>query len=214
MFIVIVAATQKEVADIKKELKLANNIKTAICIAGVGMLANATCISHIIFKHKPDLIIQVGIAGCFDKKINLGTTMLVQQEMYGDLGVNENGVWKDVFDLKLQKINDKPFNKKAIVNPHIKGFNTIKLPLAKAITVNQITTDKNQINQLIQKYNPVLESMEGMALHFVCTLFGTKFLQIRSVSNYIGERDKTLWNIKLALDNLTTHTVNLIHSIS
>ena len=44
--------------------------------------------------------------------------------------------------------------------------------------------------------------MEGATLHYTCRQAGIPFLQIRAVSNYIGERNKANWKIKEALDNL------------
>ena len=48
-----------------------------------------------------------------------------------------------------------------------------------------------------------IESMEGAALHYVCLLQKVPFLQLRSISNKVGVRDKTKWKIKTAIDNLT-----------
>jgi len=42
---------------------------------------------------------------------------------------------------------------------------------------------------------PVVESMEGAALHFVCLMEKIPFLQIRAVSNVTGDRDKSRWKI-------------------
>ncbi len=44
-------------------------------------------------------------------------------------------------------------------------------------------------------FNPVTESMEGAALHYVCLMEKIPFLQIRSISNYIGERNKKKWDM-------------------
>jgi futalosine hydrolase len=202
MKIFIVAATQFELDATFKNILPKDSDIIEFYVTGIGMLATATQITQLIIEQKPDLMIQIGIAGCFDKKTLLGTVMLVQQEFYGDLGVIEKGVWKDIFDLNLQKPNTPPHHKKGIVNPHIKTLNKAKLPVVNAVTVNQITTSKKQITQLQQSYQPILESMEGMALHFVCSKLNTPFLQLRAVSNYIGERDKNKWNFSLAFENL------------
>jgi futalosine hydrolase len=37
--------------------------------------------------------------------------------------------------------------------------------------------------------------MEGAALHMVCLENKIPFLQIRGISNWIGERDKSKWKI-------------------
>ena len=74
--------------------------------------------------------------------------------------------------------------------------------MVSGITVNEITTRDKRINQLVQKYNPATETMEGAALHYVCRSMNVPFMQMRAVSNYVGERDKSKWKMKEAIDNL------------
>ncbi len=203
MKIVITSATNFEVEQAKQKIKPTKNNEIVFKVTGVGMLATAVSLMKIVYEEKPDFIIQAGIAGCFDSNISLGKTVLIEEEFLGDLGVVENGKWKDVFDLNLIKPNEKPFKKRALINGQINQFDQLNIPLVKAVTVNQISTEINHINQLIKKYNPVIESMEGAALHYVCNVYKIPFLQIRSISNYVGERDKAKWNIKKAIDNLS-----------
>jgi len=205
MKIIITSATEFEVAVSKQKIINNKGLNISFVVTGVGMLATAINLSKIIYEQQPDFIIQAGIAGCFDTSILLGKTVLVEEEFLGDLGVEENGKWKDVFDLGLIKSSTKPFKKKGIINAEIKEFNYLDLPTVKSVTVNQISTDKNHIQQLIKKYNPCIETMEGAALHYVCNLYKIPYLQIRSISNYIGERDKSKWKIKLAIENLNQH---------
>jgi len=56
----------------------------------------------------------------------------------------------------------------------------------------------------------VIESMEGAAFHYVCLQEAVPFLQLRAVSNMIGERDKTKWLMKEAIDNLNKELIVLI----
>ncbi len=170
--------------------------------SGVGMLATAVSLMQLVMEEKPDLIIQVGIAGTFDTKMNLGKVIAVNEETLGDMGVQEDGKWKDIFELKLEKSSYPPYERRKLPNPLLTQYNLLKLPVVSGITVNQISTDEKRIEQLIKKYNPTIESMEGAALHYVCREMNIHFLQIRGVSNFIGERDKTKWQIKLAIDNL------------
>jgi futalosine hydrolase len=210
MKIIIISATDFEVAVSNQKIKSKKGVDISFVVTGIGMLATAINLSKIIYEQQPDFIIQVGIAGCFDVSIPLGKTVLVEKEFLGDLGVNENGKWKDVFDLGLIKSNTKPFKKKGIINAKVKEFNCLDLPIVNSVTVNQISTDKTHIQHLIKKYNPCIETMEGAALHYVCNLHKIPYLQIRSISNYIGERDKAKWKIKLAIDNLNQHLLQYI----
>ena len=170
--------------------------------SGVGMLATAVSLTRLVWEEKPDLVIQAGIAGCFDQSIPLGKVIIVNEEVLADMGVEEDGKWKDIFDLKLEKSSYHPFEKRKLPNPWLTKFNFLKLPEVNAITINEISTNKERIQELIKKYNPTIESMEGAALHYVCREANIPFLQIRAVSNYVGDRDKKNWEIKLAISNL------------
>ena len=55
--------------------------------------------------------------------------------------------------------------------------------------------------------------MEGGALHYVCLQEKTAFLQLRSVSNAVGERDKTKWDIKAAVNNLNSTLISLLNRL-
>lgn len=190
-----------------------NRMKIMFHQGGVGMLATAVALTKLVFEEKPDLIIQAGIAGCFDANIPLGTVLIIKEEMLGDTGVDEDGKWKDIFDMKLEKPGYPPFEKKRLPNQHLAKYNLLQLPEIAAVTVNEITTKENRIQQLVKKYNPVLESMEGAALHYVCRQMNIPFVQMRAVSNYIGERDKSKWQIKLALDNLNKNILVYVHAL-
>jgi len=62
-------------------------------------------------------------------------------------------------------------------------------------------------------FDPVTESMEGAALHYVCLMEKTPFFQIRSISNYIGERNKQKWNMMDSIINLNKSLKSLVTSL-
>jgi futalosine hydrolase len=55
--------------------------------------------------------------------------------------------------------------------------------------------------------------MEGAALHFIALHQKIPFIQLRSISNNVGERDKTKWKIKEAISNLNEELKNFIDLI-
>ena len=59
-------------------------------------------------------------------------------------------------------------------------------------------------------FDPVTESMEGASLHYVCLMEDIPFVQIRSVSNYIGERNKQKWNMMDSIINLNKALKSLV----
>jgi futalosine hydrolase len=209
----LVAATTKEIAPfLDRHRAGAGNSQVDVLITGVGLTAVTYSLAKQIGLKKPDLVIQAGIAGCFDPNISLGSVVVVRQDTIADLGVTEGNQLNTVFDLGLVDANRFPFNKGWLVNPNSKLIKQSGLKAVNAVSVNQITTSKQMIGSYISKFGPVVESMEGAALHYVCLQEKIPFLQLRSISNYIGERDKKKWNIKEAVLNLNLNlnlTLNL-----
>ena len=180
-----------------------------LVITGIGGISTAYQLSKVIAAERPDLIIQAGIAGAFDEALQLGSVVVVEQDRIADLGVMEDNQWKDVFDLGLTISDEEPFDSGWLKNES----NIIKrsgLQTVNAITINEITTAASRISELKSKYDPSIESMEGAALHYVCLQEKIEFLQLRAISNYIGERDKSKWKIKLAIKNLNDALTDLI----
>lgn len=58
------------------------------------------------------------------------------------------------------------------------------------ISVNEITTQAQKVRFYKKQFNPVIESMEGAALHYIALQEKIPFIQLRSTSNYIAERNK------------------------
>jgi futalosine hydrolase len=177
-------------------------LKVQFYQSGVGMLSSAVAFTRLALEDKPDLVIQIGIAGTFNKKLALGKVVVINEEILGDIGVEEDGNWKDIFDLKLEKSSYHPFEKRKLPNPWLSKYNLLKLPEVNAISVNEISTNKQRIEVLSKKYKPTIETMEGAALHYVCRETNIPFLQIRSISNYVGERDKSKWKINHSIEQL------------
>lgn len=208
MKVVIVAATEKELALIKeltppKYIIDNTSLVVSFVETGVGMLTSCFSLTKLILEKKPDLIMQVGIAGTFDAKVPLGKVVVVKEEILADTGVDENGFFKDLFDLNLLSPNTFPFSDKKLINPQIRELNFLNLEAVTGITINEITTRLDRIEQYKARYNAVIETMEGASLHYCCLQTGTSFFQLRAISNYIGERDKNKWNFKEAFKNLS-----------
>ncbi len=207
MQIVITGATKSEWEPCLKEYhKLDSSVFAGFQVifhtSGVGMLATAVSLMKLIYESRPDLIIQAGIAGSFADEPTQGSVVVIREEISGDLGVEEGGQFLDLFDLKLADPDQTPFSGKRLPNKLLGLLNVLKLPEVTGISVNEITTDVDRIDELVRKYNPETESMEGAALHFVCRELDIPFLQLRAISNRVGERDKKKWKIKEAVENL------------
>jgi futalosine hydrolase len=82
-----------------------------------------------------------------------------------------------------------------LVNTKLDSWVKYGLPFVRGATINCISTTDKQIAAIKNKYEPVIESMEGAALHYACLMEHIPFIQLRAVSNYVGERDKSKWKM-------------------
>lgn len=181
--------------------------------SGIGMLAASFSLTKLILEEKPDLVIQVGIAGAFQQQYALGTVVVVKDEIIGDLGVEEGGKWKDLFDMKLEKSSYHPFEKRKLPNQWLDQYNLLNLPTVSGLTVNEISTNSKRIEELTKKYQVDLETMEGAALHYVARETNTAFLQIRAISNLVAERNKANWKMGEAIENLNETIIQYIDKL-
>lgn len=217
MVCLLAAATAAEISPFLSYYKntsneLAAGLQVDVLITGVGLVASMYSILKQIHTRKPAIIIQAGIAGCFDKAIPLGSVLAIKQEAVGDQFVLEQGKMKSLFDLGFISKDQFPFSKGWLVN-NSEVLKKLKLKKVTGITVNEITTSPQKISLYQNNFNPVTESLEGAALHYICLMEKTPFLQIRAISNYIGERNKKKWDLANSIDNLNKELIRLLKKL-
>ena len=207
MNLLVVAATDSEINTFKQ-----NNKSADVLITGVGIPATVFHLTRQLTKKKYDLVIQAGIAGTFNDKFVPGSVAMIETDTFGDIGIDEKGNFKTLFETGLEHENNFPFNNGWLLNEH-EYFTHPGLPVARGITINKIIDDHIQIKRFVEKFGADIESMEGAALHYVCLQEKIKFLQLRSISNIAGERNKTKWKMKEAIVNLNIELKNLVKNI-
>ncbi|WP_290791223.1 futalosine hydrolase [Flavihumibacter sp. UBA7668] len=218
MHCLLVAATAAEIAPFTDHLaqteKLVHiDFDVDILITGVGAVSATYAITRYLQHKRPELIIQAGVAGCFDSTIEQGTVFAVHKEALADLGVQAKTGFQNIFEMGLAASNEAPFKQSMLINPNKTLLKRSRLKKVTAITVNEISTSKKRIQEYLEFYHPTLETMEGAALHYVCLQENIPFMQLRSVSNLVGERNKKKWNLPLAIDNLNKVLVRLLEGL-
>jgi futalosine hydrolase len=208
MQILVIAATSKEI----EPFTVANS-QFDVLITGVGVPSTMYHLQKRIHQLDYDFIIQAGIAGTFNNDIELGKTVLVQQDCFADLGIEEKENYTPLFNTPFANKDEFPFTNGWLININ-EALLKSSLQKVKAITVNKVSDSELQKHQFISTFNAAIESMEGAALHYVCLQEAIPFLQIRSISNYVGERDKTKWKMKEAIENLNKELTTLINGLT
>lgn len=209
MQLLLCASTEFEIRptiDLIQETKIHN---IDIVITGVGMMATTYSLTKAILNKRPEFILQAGVAGCLDNSLPLTKIVLVENENIGDLGVEENGIFKTLFDLTLLKKDSFPWKGEKLPN-NIEVLKSTGLTIVDGVTVNEISTHKERIAYYRRQLNASVESMEGAALHYVALQEKIPFLQMRSLSNFVGERDKSKWMLDIAIANLNTELKKIL----
>tara|TARA_B100000214_G_scaffold371707_1_gene348584 strand:+ start:10401 stop:10979 length:579 start_codon:yes stop_codon:yes gene_type:complete len=192
MKILIVAATKPEIIS---KVILSNNI----LITGVGMVNTAINLTKELMQKRYDIVINIGIAGSFNKELRNGFVVEVIEDNFSELGFED--------DLSFSKFTD--FDIKTKFN--LKGQTELKK--VRGITVNTVHGDTTSISEIIKREDPDIETMEGAAVLKVCEEFDVSCLQIRSISNKVEVRNKSKWDIDLAIRNLNIEVEKLINNL-
>lgn len=207
MKLLIVAATEFEIEPF---LKRKDNAE--ILITGVGIPATVFHLTKKLSEKKYDFLIQAGIAGTFNDNDDLAEVVEVKEDAFADLGIEENRNFKTLFETGFINKNDFPYTNGWLINSHsIFGKNILRR--VKGITVNKIGNDQLQNRMIREKFSPDVESMEGAAFHYVCLQQKINFLQLRSISNHVGERDKSKWKLKESVENLNKELLKIIENL-
>ena len=214
MNILIVSATSLEIAPFLKEIKAETNRaiisshnykehKIDILFTGVGMAQTAFYLGKYL-STKYNVAINAGICGSFKRTLKLGDVVCVNEDYFADLGAEDDEKFLSVLELNLPGAY------------YVKNENTFSIDViqnckqVRGISVNTTHGNETTIKKFCARIQADVESMEGAAFLWACNQTKTKCVQIRSVSNYVEKRDKSKWEIGLAVKNLNDVLIKLL----
>lgn len=218
MKILIVSATQFEIKPLLDFLGIAiptigmNNANIdfedkdiQVLITGIGMVNTAFMVGRYSLNHY-DLVVNVGVCGAFDRELELGTVVHVTEDILSEMGAEdgEEFLTYDQLNLPGEHLFSENYT---ITNTFIDSLKKVK-----GITVNTVHGNELSIEKVEQLYHPDVESMEGAAFFASCSGMKANHIQIRAISNYVEKRDKSKWQMPLAIKNLNDFLINFINS--
>ncbi|OQY03499.1 MAG: futalosine hydrolase [Bacteroidetes bacterium 4572_117] len=224
MQILLISATTFEIKKIIDDLhfdvindsfyskKIGDN-SVDILISGIGIAFTVYSLTKALNRKKYDFVLNVGIVGAFADWLKIGDVVQVTSEEFGDLGIRSKNSFSSLFDTGFIKPNEFPFTDGKLINKNNAVLLLFDTESVVGLTVNSVNGNKNEIEEIKRKFKADIESMEGAAVFYVCLMENVAFVQIRSVSNYVEERNKANWDIPLAIDNLTKYCKDLLNKI-
>lgn len=197
MSLLIVSATYEEIAP---SIPYLDQHNISYLITGVGMVATTYTLTQYLASNSCKTLINVGIAGSFDKSVVIGDLLQIEKDTFSELGAENNGDFIRIDDLGFGQStyhSNEPF--------------FTDLDKVSGITVNTIHGSEASIDSIKKIYPGITtESMEGAAVFYVAKQCGVNAIQVRSISNYVEKRDKSTWNIPLAIQNLNIWLVDYL----
>lgn len=181
-------------------------------VTGVGQLQCAAQLLARLHVRRYSFVIQAGIAGSFSPKYPKGTVVRVTEERCGDFGAEAQGSFLDMSDMGFLPLTH-PFSKDGTlraVEPACAS--TLNLPAVRSVTVNRTLGEARSIEWVTRRFAPDVVNMEGAALFYVCLLAGVACIELRAISDAVGPRDTSTWDIPGAVRALNSRVIELLES--
>ena len=219
MKILLVAATKQELKNVTSFFHFKEDtssfttegIDVEILFTGVGMVATAFALGQKLALKKYDLAINAGIAGSFKRDFNLGDVVWVKEDIFAELGAEDDSRFLTIDDLGFGEASASPIIDKE--NDRLtKWLASIKS--VNAITVNRVHGNFKNIQKTVHRLNPDIESMEGAAFYYACQQSNTLCIQIRSISNFIEKRNTDNWDVRTAVASLNASLIRFFKSFA
>jgi len=177
--ILIVCAVAKELAF------LAPQPHVEVLVTGVGPVDAAANVSRALAQSSYDLVINAGIAGAFDGDAKIGDGVAVSEDAFElDLETGEPILLPDGL-----RAHDRVTSDLNLVDALVElGF------LARrGVTVARVTATEATAVRLAER-GAQTESMEGFAVLRAAEIAGVKAIQVRGISNRVGDRARSRWD--------------------
>lgn len=216
MHILIVAATNTEIAPLLEELTiiredgrlrncLYKDLDVDVLVTGVGMTNTAFAMGKTLSSGY-DYAINLGLAGSFNENLEPGSIVNIIQDHFSELGAEDGETFLPITEMNLGTGNEE-INQSAIPNARLEV-----IPLVCGITVNTVHGNELSIAKVFNRFHPNTESMEGAAFLLACRAENIPCAQVRAISNFVEKRNRSNWNIPLAVQKLNECAIEILEA--
>lgn len=175
-----------------------------VITAGVGPVAAAVGTMKRLHERSYDLVINCGIAGGFPHYAEVGSVVLATEIIAADLGAETPEGFSRLEELGFgQSRIAIPSKRYAPIEQRLRGLD-IPIRIGPILTVSTVTGTGQTAKRRAEQTKGVLaEAMEGFGVALAAQAYHLPMLEIRTISNAVGPRDRSQWKVKEALLALT-----------
>ncbi|OAL16655.1 futalosine hydrolase [Streptomyces noursei] len=176
-----------------------------VVAGGVGPAAAAvaTAVALATAPSAYDLVVSAGIAGGFAPHAPLGSVVVSDAIVAADLGADTPGGYVAVEELGFGRSVHLP---PPALTARISGAlhaGGVRHVVAPVLTLSTVTGSAARTAELTARHpRAAAEAMEGFGVAEAAAAHGVPVVEIRTVSNTVGPRDRAAWRIGEALASL------------
>jgi futalosine hydrolase len=175
-----------------------------VILVGVGPISAGIQTTIALAEDKYDLVINMGIAGGFVGKAEVGSLVVANEIVSADLGAEspEGFITMDELGFGASTRVKTDGELVEVLLEAIKEAG-ISVCAGNILTLSTVTGTAETTSKLqLREPGALAEAMEGYGVAMAAKEFGVPVLEVRSISNPIGPRDRSAWRIKEALVTL------------
>lgn len=183
---------------------IGNDSRFDVMLAGVGPISAGIQTTKALAASKYDLVINMGIAGGFVDKAEIGSLVIANEIVSADLGAEspEGFITLDELGFGASTRVKTDGDLVEVLLESSKGAG-LSVRAGNILTLSSVTgTAETSLKLQLREPGALAEAMEGYGVAIAAKEFGVPVLEIRSISNPIGPRDRSAWRIKDALVTL------------
>lgn len=178
------------------------------CCGGVGKVNAAMAAQLLITLYHPDLIINVGVAGCFEN-VSIGTVVLAEGFVQHDF--DTSAIDGEGMEGVVATVNCKVFPTADLERAKA-AMDATGLPYRTGLvaTGDWFATDTPRARHIAEVFHPLLCEMEGGAVAHVCLRNEVPFMAIKSVSDCLFGDNDFAFNFPAAMEKLDAVVLDFI----
>ncbi|MGW9207683.1 futalosine hydrolase [Embleya sp. NPDC055664] len=175
-----------------------------VLAVGAGPAHAAAGTATALARGSYDLVVNAGIGGGFPGVAPVGSTVLATRVVAADLGAQTADGFVPIEELGF---GTSGFEADPRLVTHVGDIlRAAGVPLATgpALTVSTVTGTAERAAELAARHaGAAVEGMEGFGVATAAAAHAVPMLELRTVSNAVGPRDRAAWRIPDALRALT-----------
>lgn len=173
---------------------------------GVGPSAAAAVTATALAMGHYDVCINIGVAGTFrDGGLDVTGIAVASELVAADLGAWAPDGFIDLGAMGLDGSGGvKP--PAPWVSFVADRLSALPVAVGKVLTLSAMTGTDARADELFEKHGAVAEAMEGTGMAEAAMHHSTPVMEIRTMSNLVGDRDREVWELQPALARISELT--------